>query len=612
MSKNMCGINGFNWQDNNLIVRMNEKLKYRGPDDNGIFIEDGVSLGHTRLSIIDLSPAGHQPMSNEDQTIWIVFNGEIYNFQELKEDLVKRGHIFKSHTDTEVIIHCYEEYGLKCVEKFNGMWAFCIYDEKKDLLILSRDQFGIKPLYYYSDGDKFIFSSLISGIFCHDIPRGINEKAVMNYLAYNLLQHEEFTFFSGIMKLDPKNLLLFNIKTKKYNIISWYNPNSIPADQNRSVRDHFAKSVELRTISDVPIGSCLSGGLDSSAVVGYLNKFLKHKFNTFSFIVPGSPVDESKYIKDVGKITDTNQYFVTLDNEAFFQDFEDFLLTQEEPVTSMSVYSQYLVMKCAHEKGMKVLLDGQGGDELFCGYTYFWPYYYFELLKNLKLWTFLKNVFLYYYYSKNPYPMKMFLFLLMPYSLKCSFWKKYLNSWINHEYLEKVTGDLFDPRWNKLGLQESQKLMLYYTAIPHLLIWEDKNSMRWSIESRLPFLDQDFVHYALNIPSSEKLQMGHQKNIFRLAVEDIIPQSVFNRKDKIGFMVNVDEFMRSEKMKQYCYEILSSKSFKSRPYWNVNIVNKMFDDHIRNKKNNGDLIWKCINLEMWLRCFFDNAETMST
>jgi len=185
----MCGINGFNWQNNDLIARMNEKLKYRGPDDNGIFIENGVSLGQTRLSIIDLSPAGHQPMSNEDQTVWIVFNGEIYNFQELKEDLIKRGHIFKSHTDTEVIIHSYEEYGLKCVEKFNGMWAFCIYDKKKDLLILARDQFGIKPLYYYSDGNKFIFSSLISGIFCHDIPRGINEKAVMNFLAYNLLQH---------------------------------------------------------------------------------------------------------------------------------------------------------------------------------------------------------------------------------------------------------------------------------------------------------------------------------------------------------------------------------------------------------------------------------------
>ena len=606
----MCGINGFNWQNNDLIVRMNEKLKYRGPDDNGIFIENGVSLGQTRLSIIDLSPAGHQPMSNEDQTVWIVFNGEIYNFQELKRDLVKRGHIFKSHTDTEVIIHSYEEYGLKCVEKFNGMWAFCIYDKKKDLLILARDQFGIKPLYYKTDGDKFIFSSLISGIFCHCIPRGINEKAVMNFLAYNLLQHEEYTFFSGIMKLDPKCLLVFDIKTRKKTLVPWFNPDAVPAGKNRSVRDHFAKSVELRTISDVPVGSCLSGGLDSSAIVGYLNTFLHHSFNTFSFIVPGSPIDESRYMKDVGKMTDTRQYFVTLENDAFFGDIEDFIRTQEEPVTSMSVYSQYLVMKCAHENGMKVLLDGQGGDELFCGYTYFWPYYYFELLKNLKLWTFLKNVVLYYYRSKNPYPVKMFLFLLMPYPVKRRFWKKYLNSWINHGYLEKVTGKLFDPRWKKMDVQESQKVILYHTAIPHLLTWEDKNSMRWSIESRLPFLDQNFVQYALNLPSSEKLQMGYQKNIFRLAVEDIIPASVFNRKDKIGFMVNVDDFMRSERMKRYCSEIISSKSFRSRPYWNIDRVNKLFDDHMQNKGNNGDIIWKCINLELWLRSFFDNEKTV--
>jgi asparagine synthase (glutamine-hydrolysing) len=608
----MCGINGFNWQNNDLIARMNEKLKYRGPDDNGIFIENGVSLGQTRLSIIDLSPAGHQPMSNEDQTVWIVFNGEIYNFQELKEDLIKRGHIFKSHTDTEVIIHSYEEYGLKCVEKFNGMWAFCIYDKKKDLLILARDQFGIKPLYYYSDGNKFIFSSLISGIFCHDIPRGINEKAVMNFLAYNLLQHEDYTFFSGIMKLDPKCLLIFDINTRKKTLLPWFNPDAVSAGKNCSVRDHFSKSVELRTISDVPVGSCLSGGLDSSAIVGHLNTFLHHSFNTFSFIVPGSPVDESRYMKDVGKMTDTQQYFVTLENDAFFGDIEDFIRTQEEPVTSMSVYSQYLVMKCAHENGMKVLLDGQGGDELFCGYTYFWPYYYFELLKNLKLWTFLKNVVLYYYRSKNPYPAKMFLFLLMPYPVKRRFWKKYLNSWINYSYLEKVTGKLSDPRWKKMDVQESQKVILYHTAIPHLLTWEDKNSMRWSIESRLPFLDQNFVLYALNLPSSEKLQMGYQKNIFRLAVKDIIPASVFNRKDKIGFMVNVDDFMRSERMKRFCSEIISSKSFRSRPYWNIEQVNKLFDDHMQNKGNNGDIIWKCINLELWLRCFFDNGKTVRT
>ena len=190
----MCGINGFSWQDGDLAMKMNEATKHRGPDDEGVYADGAVSLGHVRLSIIDLSHRGHQPMANEDESIWIVHNGEIYNFEDLREELIRKGHTFTSRTDTEVIIHAYEEYGLESVVRFNGMWAFSIYDKRKNILILNRDRFGIKPLYYYLDHEKIIFSSMIAGILSHNIETCPNDKAIMEYLAFNLEDHTEYTF----------------------------------------------------------------------------------------------------------------------------------------------------------------------------------------------------------------------------------------------------------------------------------------------------------------------------------------------------------------------------------------------------------------------------------
>ena len=199
----MCGINGFNWKDATLMGDMNRATKHRGPDDEGFYIDNMISLGHSRLSIIDLSEKGHQPMSNEDETIWITYNGEIYNFQELRGKLINKGHKFKSKTDTEVVIHAYEEDGMNCVKQFNGMWAFCIYDKNKEIIVLGRDRFGIKPLYYYIDKDKnkIIFSSMIAGILCHDIETAPNDKAIMEYLSFNLEDHREHTFFKKQLKI---------------------------------------------------------------------------------------------------------------------------------------------------------------------------------------------------------------------------------------------------------------------------------------------------------------------------------------------------------------------------------------------------------------------------
>ncbi|MGD0785079.1 MAG: asparagine synthase (glutamine-hydrolyzing) [Sedimentisphaerales bacterium] len=600
----MCGINGFSWADQKLINAMNQATCNRGPDDEGVFTDENVSLGHRRLSIIDLSPAGHQPMCNEDETFWIVYNGEVYNFQEIRWQLEKLGHKFKSRTDTEVIVHAYEQWGVKSFDMFNGMWAFCIYDKKKQEMLLCRDRFGIKPLYYCRQDDKIIFSSMISGILAHNIQTSPNVKAIMNFLAYNLEHCDKETFFNNIYSLEPGNYLKYDLKTKRANIEKWYAPE---LRNNVSVEDvcrSFVESVKSQTIADVPIGSCLSGGIDSSAIVCTLDKFLPYKFFTFSFTIPGSPIDESRYIKEVGRLTKTEQYFTEMNEDDFLSEFPDFVKALEEPVLGLSPYAQYRVMKLAHRQGAKVLLDGQGGDEIFAGYVYYFSYRFFDLIKRGKVLQLIKEMYLYLRNFKQLMPFGLFAFMLMPKRLKNGLWKMIVNRWINHNLLEQSAGKGSDPRWQGMSLDEALRLTLFSTAIPHLLRWEDKNSMRWSIESRVPFLDLHLVELALSLGPGQKLQNGKTKVIFKDAIKDILPEMIKNRKDKIGFGTPVDEFFRKPGIADYCKEIIYSDSFKQRPYWRWDKVEKMFSRHIGQKGNFGKDIWKWINLELWLREYF--------
>ena len=604
----MCGINGFSWQDNSLVMKMNQITKHRGPDDQGVFCNKTISLGHTRLSIIDLSDRGHQPMSNEDQTIWIIYNGEIYNFQKIRSNLIEKGHKFKSDTDTEVVIHAYEEYGLDFVKQFNGMWAFCIYDKRNNSIILGRDQFGIKPLYYYKDDEKIIFSSMISAILCHNVPKSPNDRAIMEYLAHNLEDHNTFTFFTNINKIPQDTLVIYDLPKKTYNTHKWYFPSYRKNVNTTVIRDYFIDSVRLRTISDVPIGSCLSGGIDSSAIVCTLDIFLKNSFNTFSLIAPGFSFDESKYILEVGKNAKVQQYFTQITETDFLNEFLDFIRAQEEPVTGLSPYAQYRVMKLAHEHNAKVLLDGQGGDEIFAGYIYYFAYYFYELLVQGKFFTLGREMIRYQKNFQNFYPYKMLAFLLLPDSVKYFFWRSFAYPWINHDYLkEKCNGEM-DPRWRRMTLSESLSLTLYSTAIPHLLRWEDKNSMRWSIESRPPFLDVNLVEAAMSLPSEYKLKDGRTKTVFKEAVADILPPLIRDRKDKVGFAVPTDNFFRNEDIKRICKDIIYSESFRNRPYWNWEDLEKKYTQHQQGKINIGDTIWKWINLEIWLREFFDERE----
>ena len=605
----MCGINGFSWQDNLLITRMNQITLNRGPDDQGVYGDTAVSLGHTRLSIIDLSAKGHQPMANEDQSVVITYNGEIFNFQTLREDLIEKGHVFTSNTDSEVVIHAYEEYGFDCVKKFNGMWAFCIYDKRENIIILGRDQFGIKPLYYYVDEEKFIFSSMLSAILSHDIQKIPNDRAIMEFLAHNLEDHTTRTFFTDINKIPTDSLVIYDLSKKTCKTHPWYTPDYQKKVNTDDIRNYFFESVRLRSIADVPIGSCLSGGVDSSAIVCTLNTIIKDTFNTYSFVSPGFSLDESRYIQEVGKNTHVNQYFTQLSETDFLHEFQDFVRAQEEPVTGMSPYAQYRLMKLAHEHRAKVLLDGQGGDEIFAGYVYYFAYYFYELLVQCKLITLVQEMLSYHKNYKDFYPHKMFAFLLLPASFQYYFWKSAANSWINHEYLkEKCDGEM-DPRWKRMNLQESLSLTLFSTAIPHLLRWEDKNSMRWSIESRPPFLDVNLVEAAMSLPSESKLKGGRTKGVFKEAIRDILPPVIRDRTDKIGFTVSSDEFFRKEAIIMFCKDIIYSETFRNRPYWHWEEIEKRYNQHLQGTINIGDTIWKWIHLEVWHREFFDQACT---
>jgi asparagine synthase (glutamine-hydrolysing) len=600
----MCGINGFNWSDPALLKKMNSVTKNRGPDDEGEYDDKTVSLGHSRLSIIDLSPKGHQPMCNEDETIWLTYNGEIYNFFEIKEDLIKAGHIFKSHTDSEVIIHAYEQYGMECLNRFNGMWAFCLYDKKRDLLILSRDRFGVKPLYYHIAEGKIIFSSMISALLTHKVERKPDMSVIMEYLAFNLLNHDTRTFFKDIWSLEPGSFLIFNLHSTEVSIKKWYQIKQHPAVTVPELTQLFIQSVRSRTVADVPIGSCLSGGIDSSAIVCTLDTMINQPFFTYSLIFPGKKIDESRYMKEVGKHTKIQQQFTTLSRNNFLNDLPDFIKAQEEPTTGLSVYGQYCIMRLAYENKAKVLLDGQGGDEIFAGYTYYFSYYYFELLKKGRIITLLKEMRSYRKNFKDYYPHQFLCFMLLPAKIQNYVYKNYLLTWLNYGLLHESAVNKSDPRCKPMTLHKALVLTLLNTAIPHLLRYEDKNSMRWSIETRVPFLDFNLVETAMSIPTQEKIQQGKTKIIFKEAIKNLIPEMILQRKDKIGFETPVDEFFRDPQIREFCETIFFSEPFKSRPYWNWREVERHYNRHLEGKANIGDTLWKWINLEIWLREFF--------
>ncbi len=622
----MCGIGGFNWEDQDKIRKMMAVMAHRGPDGEGYYSDESVSLGHRRLSIIDLSSAGAQPMKNSEGTIWIVYNGEVYNYLELKEELLALGHTFESKTDTEVIIHAYEEWGIDCLHKFNGMFAFCIYDRNKKVLFLARDRFGIKPLYYFERNNRFVFSSEIKGLLLFEsISREADDRVIFDYLMFNCYDHLSQTFFKGIQRILPGHYLTYDLKGHMLDNKKWYDiPVRVESNMNfEKGRDRllelFIDAIRLRLRSDVEVGSCLSGGLDSSSIVCALDKFLLKKngsrrFKTFSVVFPGTNIDETGFIEKVRSCAeDVDYYSIHPAIDDLINDMETLIKHQEEPFGATSIFAQWEVMKLASQYKMKVLLDGQGGDELLAGYVFLYGYYFLELIYQFKFAHFVKEVILYKKFQLVNDGLLFPFFLMVPSRVKILFWDIYFHHCLDKAFINRYLKNsdipllMYQPGDLKKGLYYRMKY-----GLPLLLREEDRNSMAFSIETRLPLLDYRIVEFMFSIPSHFKVRNGATKYILREAMQGILPEPVRMRRSKLGFSTPMDKWFREEKMIKITRGILNSKTFRTGGYYHLPDLNKFFGKHIEGKVNMGQTLWKLLNLEIWHRIFIEKENDVIT
>lgn len=619
----MCGINGFNWSDKDKALIMNREISHRGPDGNGTSVNKHLSLGHVRLAIQDVSSAGHQPMFYSKDTgvssekfkkrmmnkcnYSIVYNGEIYNFRQMRNKLRQRGYKFTTGTDTEVILASYLEWGEGCVKKFRGMWAFCIYDKNNNTLFLSRDRVGIKPLYYCSNGSKFIFSSEIKGILQHDIERTPNKQVVFDYLFYNFRNHRKETFFRNIFRLMPGHNLTYNLNKNEMKITRYYDLRKDVEDRNvRDFKKTLLNAIDERLVADVEVGACLSGGLDSSAIVCSINHmYPSRKTKCFSLVFPGESIDESVYQEEVIKKIDGVGFSTSFNEKDILEDMDDFVYTHEEPINSFSFYGQYKVMKLANKNRMKVILEGQGADEILGGYHWFYAYFFLALLKRGRLLKFSNEARKYNSLFGNWKPLKILLSCLMPLPLTRRLWGKRMDH-INTSSFEKEKNNCVkDIHWKARSIREMSIISEKYTQIPRLLDHGDKNSMRWSVETRVPFCDHDLINCTINLGDSFKIKEGLTKNILRDSMDGILPELVKNRTDKQGFSTPERKILTSKKVYRDFNRILSSPLIEKYPYVKEEMVRKMLKDLKNRDSHHGSVeLMKIYLFYKWIEKFF--------
>jgi asparagine synthase (glutamine-hydrolysing) len=611
----MCGITGIinlnqNAVSEDQIRTMMSLMKHRGPDDEGTFMEDNTGLGFVRLSILDLSPAGHQPMFSQDGRYVIIFNGEVFNYLELKKDLEQLGHTFKTNTDTEVVLAAYIEWGENCLNRFNGMWGLAIYDREEKSIFITRDRYGIKPLYYLQTEDFFAFASEIPPLLSllAEKPTPDNQS-IFDYLVFNRTDQSERTFFSEVKKLQHGHKLTVNHFIGAP--IKWYNLRERVAQTKgftnpEDFKAVFNSAIGLRLRSDVPVGVCLSGGLDSSSIVSVLlNDFDKDDLNTFSAVYGnGKKGDEMKFIQEFGPML-KNMYFTTPDTETLANDIECFVKAHGEPIPSTGPYAQFKVMELAKDH-VTVTIDGQGADEALAGYHYFYGFYFKDLLRKGKLGRLASEITHYYRIHKSFFGIKSMLFFLLPKSLRTrvrAMEKAYLDNDFYNIYASQaneVAGNLY----GSPTLQEALINHFEY-KLEHLLKWEDRNSMWHSMEARVPYLDYRLVEKMLSMASSQIIKKGVTKHILRESMQGILPEVIRQRQDKMGFDTPQDEWFRMPVFKDYITELINSESFASRGVIDVKKVKQIYQKHLDKQGNYAKEIWKWIHLENWYRQFID-------
>ncbi len=614
----ICGIVNFNMDqvEEAPIRKMMKIMKHRGPDDEGVFLDNNIGLGFVRLSIIDLSPSGHQPKISSDERYVIVFNGEIYNYIELREELKKDGISFSTQSDTEVLLNAYIKWGENCLTRFNGMWAFVIYDRKEERIFAARDRFGVKPFYFIKTESSFAFCSeikpLLSLLRHKPSP---NFQSIFDFLVFNRTDQSDETFFKEVHKLQHGEKFSFSTKPKQDSIcrissFRWYDlrnevSNVTGFKDSDEFKEMFISSINLRLRSDVPVGVCLSGGLDSSSIVSVLLKaFERQDLNTFSAIYnKGQSGDEMEFIQEYKPYL-KNMYYTTATAETLKYDLIRFINAHAEPMPGTSPYAQFKVMELAKGK-VVVTLDGQGADEQLAGYHYFYGFFFKDLFKNGRLIKLFSEIKKYLIIHRSFYGLKSFLYLMLSQKLRTSL-RLLNNGYLTKEFKEKhksissISRDLYGSNSLKSALLDHFEFKL-----EHLLKWEDINSMYFSLEARVPFLDHRLVEKVMATNIDLILEGGVTKQLLRESMIGILPEKIRMRQDKIGFETPQDEWFRTPEWQTIIEEILLSKSFKERNIIDPEIAFRKYKMHLTGSINCAEDIWKWIHLELWFREFID-------
>jgi asparagine synthase (glutamine-hydrolysing) len=620
----MCGIAGMVQTDPDgevdeaTIHRMCEALVHRGPDDEGIFVKRGVGLGMRRLSIIDLA-GGHQPVFNEDKTVWVVFNGEIYNFPELRSQLQARGHLFSTNTDTEVIVHLYEEDGAECVQKLRGMFAFALYDERNGRLLLARDRVGKKPLHYALQNGTLFFASEMKAILAvRPKLAKVNDAALLQYMYFGYVP-DPVSAFEPIQKLPPGHLLEFvrgEMRVRQY----WdfpeygtYEPKS-EAELLEELEFRLAEAVRIRLIADVPLGAMLSGGTDSSTVVALMARATSQPVKTFSIGFRHADFDESPCARLVAQKFGTDHHELILEPD-LVETVETLTRYLEEPFGDSSMLPTYFISLLAR-KHVKVVLTGDGGDESFAGYERYRIHLEDRAYKCLPGWV--GGVYRNYVHPLVPYRMPG---RNLAYSISLPWRKRYIEG-VSFQAFQREMGILsddfvasngtplkiFDQYLDRAPAHDPLGQVLYLDSKTYLpgdiLTKVDRMSMAVSLEARVPLLDHKFLEWVTSLAPKWKLQNGSQKIILKkLAVRVGVPSEVLNR-PKQGFALPLAHWMRCE-LKEFVRSILLDSQTLSRGYFNAKAVRGMLDEHLQGRRDHSPRLWRLLMFELWHRNFLD-------
>ncbi len=623
----MCGICGiYNVQSGepvstDLIGRMTCQISHRGPDDSGAFFDGNLGLGFARLSIIDLS-GGHQPMSNETGDIWIVFNGEIWNYKTLRTELIAKGHQFRTNSDTETIVHAYEEYGVDCVARLHGMFGFAIWDGPRRCLLLARDRAGKKPLYYTRVNGDFLFASEIKSLlFDPRVQRRVDPQALADFLNVRYVPGPA-TLFANIYKVQPGHWLLCEgdtIREECYWDFTFDKTEQRPVEEYiHGIRQHIRRAVEERMMADVPLGATLSGGMDSSIIVGIMSELTKQPVKTFAVGFDVPEYSELPYARLVAEHFGTEHYELVVKCSDLSQYWPLLTWHRDEPVSEPSDLGMYLVSKLARQH-VKVVLTGEGGDELFAGYPKYvvdWMARYYHLVP-----AFVRDQGINALLDRLPYGMRKLKFaahtLSQPAPQRWMNWFGVFNGQLKDKLLSTSTKSSIDGdssrifrRWlEKNPQRDDLSSMLYLDTkiwLPdNLLMKGDKMTMAASLEARVPLLDYKLIEYAASIPSHLKIRPFKAKYLLKRAFADLLPEAILTRK-KMGFNVPTGIWFR-EGQRSLMTRLLLSERARSRGFLNDAFVAHLLHDHLEGKTNYQAQLFLLASLELWFRVFIDGS-----